>query len=268
MLGTAARQRCDAAEVCDYRLRQARWKRARIRFRPRSRVPVRRPRRRRAATLCAARATAQHRGDKHDRGRASVRHGSSFASRRGKRVAGFERDGISQLPARPCMDLGAPGADPCALRRRRREDRRRFRGRARNHSAPASRLDQVADRRHDHASTHARCASESQHALRSQARPWRHGGYRIRSPVPGSRACPRRARAARRRPRWRRLRRIANIAACSIRSAFKAHAKRASRSRSKRRDGKRSQRYGMPFSAVHGTRGRRKSDKMPLSRVV
>ena len=86
-----------------------------------------------------------------------------------RRAAGVEPRRVPQLPARAGVDLGAPGADARALRRRRRDDRRRVRGGARGDPAPAARAGDARARRRRHApqdarrpsEPHARCSTSS-----------------------------------------------------------------------------------------------------------
>ena len=95
---------------------------------------------------------------------------------------------LPQLPARACVDVGAPGAHPRALRRRRRARwARRSRPSARRSCACRAtcrslRAEVVAMRRQD-----ARGASESHDAVRPQARSGRHGRRRVHRAVPGAR---------------------------------------------------------------------------------
>ena len=133
-----------AAALRRDRLRQARRQGAGLRLRPRPRVPLRRRRaragrRRDARALRAPRAAPGHLAHQHDRGRAALRHRPAPAAGRRERPAGVEPRVVPPLPARPGVDVGAPGADARALRRRRRRPRRRLRGGARRDPAPAAR---------------------------------------------------------------------------------------------------------------------------------
>ena len=75
----------------------------------------------------------------NDRGRPALRNRPAPAPRRGHRPAGVEPAFVSQIPAREGLDLGAPGADPRPVRRRRRRHRRRLRGRTRGDPARVAR---------------------------------------------------------------------------------------------------------------------------------
>ena len=112
--------------------------------------------------LRAARAAAHHLAHQHDRGRPALRHRPAAAPRRRGRAAGVARCARFRKYQRDAgVDVGAPGADARALRRRRRGDRRGLRGGARGDPAAAARS---GDAR---APTSSRCAARCATAIRN-----------------------------------------------------------------------------------------------------
>ena len=171
----------------------------------------------------------------------------------------------------PGVALGAPGADPRALRHRRPGGRRRFRGRARRDPAaapdPVALAADVVEMRRKMAAGHPNPTDR----LRPQARPGRNGRRRVHGPVPragtrGRASCahaqPRQHRAAshrrRARPRsgtaWRPPPPMptAISAAFSTRYGSPTRRTRGSIPRRKRRGGTPSRRCGRPCSAHPG----------------
>ena len=236
-----------AAALRDHRLRQARRQGAGLRLRPRPRVPVRHRRRRSRCRRArvrvhAARAAAQHLAHQHHAGGPALRHRPAAASRRRQGPARVEPARLRALPARAGVDVGAPGADARALRRRRRRRRAtRSRRRAtRSSRMPRDRAKLVDGDRRD-APEDARGPSQPDAALRPQARPGRHGRHRVHRAVPRARAraparvahaqrsatsrcCawPASSTSCRRRSRARSPTPIATTAACSTRCASPA----------------------------------------------
>ena len=110
-----------------HRLRQARRQGARLRQRPRRRLPLRRCRRARRRQgdrgLRRLRAQADHLADDAHAGRRAVRHRHRAAAERQLGPAGDLDRRVRALPERPRqqhrLDLGAPGPDARALLRRR-----------------------------------------------------------------------------------------------------------------------------------------------------
>ena len=133
--GRATRRR----RVRDHRLRQAGRQGARLRSDLDLVFLVRRPGRARHRALRAARAALITWLTTHHGGGTAVRHRPAAAARRRRRPAGVLARVVRALPARAGLDVGAPGADARALRRRRRCDRRGVRGRARRDPASAAR---------------------------------------------------------------------------------------------------------------------------------
>ena len=154
-----------AAALRDHRLRQARRQGAGLRVRPRPRVPLRRRRATtpRAGALRAPRAAAQHVAHQHDGRRAGSTTPTCGCAPTARRACSCRRfAGVSPLPARAGVDLGAPGADARALRRRRRaRSARRSRPSARRSCACRAIAATLARRRRRDAPPDARRPSES-----------------------------------------------------------------------------------------------------------
>ena len=153
-------------------------------------------RRWRRRALRAPRAAHQHVAHQRDGRRTAVRDRPALASRRRRRPARVERSPRSPLPARAGVDVGAPGADARALRRRRREHRRGVRSRRATQSCACRAIRRSS--RADIVDMRARMAAEHPQphaAVRRQARPGRHGRHRIRRAVPRARACARARRS-------------------------------------------------------------------------
>ncbi len=113
-----------------HRLRQARRQGARLRQRPRCRVPLRRRRRTCPRGLWRLRAQADRLADLAHRRRRAVRHRHRAAAERQLGDAGHLDGLVREVPERPRqqhrLDLGAPGADAGALVRRPRRLAPRF----------------------------------------------------------------------------------------------------------------------------------------------
>ena len=192
----AARTR-HAAALRDHRLRQAGRQGARLRVRPRPRVPVRRsPTARRDARRSATRASRSGINTwltSTTARRAALRHRPAAASRRRRRAARVERSARSDRYQRE----QAWTWEHQALTRARfvagdARDRRGVRSRARRDPAPAARP--VRSSR----PTSSTCARgwhaghpNRTRAVRPQARRGRHGRHRVHRAVPRARACAR-----------------------------------------------------------------------------
>ncbi len=179
-----------AAALRDHRLRQARRQGARLRVRPRPRVPVRRRCRR---TPTPTRRPSATRGSRSGSTRGSPARrppGALYETDlrlRPDGAAGLLVSSIARfrpLPARAGVDVGAPGADARALRRRRRASRRGVRARARSRSCACRAI------RRGSPPTSSPCARgwhaghpNRTRAVRPQARPGRHGRHRVHRAV-------------------------------------------------------------------------------------
>ena len=119
--------------------------------------------------------TGQHLTHQRDGGGAPLRYRPALAARRSQRARRIELVRVLPLPARRCVDLGASGAHARAVRRRRREHRRRLRDRTPGDPAQPSPAAAAPRRRRRNAPQDVRGPSEQERAVRSQARPRRHG---------------------------------------------------------------------------------------------
>ena len=151
------------AALRDHRLRQARRKGAWLCVRPRSRVPLRRSARGRGGKLRAARAAHQHLAIEPHLRWIALRDRPRIAPERRRGIAGVFGGRISPLSARVGVDLGASGADSCALLRRRRGDRGRLR------SVPARSPDGEARFRQASLRDPCRCGSGCSTRIRTRA---------------------------------------------------------------------------------------------------
>jgi glutamate-ammonia-ligase adenylyltransferase len=120
---------------------------ARLRFRPRSRVPVRGRQgslRRRATAasgtlLRAARAARTQFSDRDDPLWPAVRGGHAAAAQRARGRTGQQHQRVSGIPVQGGVDLGAAGADTGAIRYRQRTGRGALQSRAPGSPVPAPR---------------------------------------------------------------------------------------------------------------------------------
>jgi hypothetical protein len=181
------------------RLRQPRRRGTRLRVRPRSRVPLRRPGRCAFRRCALARCLALVRAPgAEDRRAARHRHGRGAPVRRRRAPAPGWREGIVgvepaqlfRLPARARVDVGTPGAGARARRGGRCGAAGGLRTRARGHTGPPARAGHAAQRRRADAPAHARRTRPQRcGSLRPQAgRGW---PGRPRIPVAVERARPR-----------------------------------------------------------------------------
>ena len=184
-----------AAALRDHRLRQTGRQGIGLRVRPRSRVPVRRRCRRSrsrsaAGALRPPRAAPHHVAHQQHGRRPALRHRPAPAPGRRVRAARVEPRRLPQVSARKRVDLGTSGADPRALRRRRcRSWARRSKPNAKRSCACPRDPRTLARDVGDDAAQDGGRSSQSHAAVRSQARPGRHGRHRVRRAVPGAGAC-------------------------------------------------------------------------------